>query len=338
MKQKITTCVIYFSAAVAPLWLLSAIPNGYLVNQWALVAGSSGLLIASVIVFRWSRAGHWLGLLSGCLAIFWFYRLEFGYMFPALNTWVTFNVPDSGPGFSQELLFAKLRIATASAALMATTLSAARLLPSHWVVRKRPVQDRLWPALMLSATAILIWYLVSVSPYRIPVIVDGVTAELTLLHVEKNGNQFHETGISVFRDGQVYRFHNDRRLFQYRFAEEMGSAVLPPGSAVGKDALALREELANGTSLPVVPLRSRTAEGWYLRTDWHILAFTTENGTPPPANLLSVFHALQSVVSELKEARDEKDICFGFCYDPLAGLGIVYLNERCTAANGTHCK
>lgn len=338
MKPKITICVIYLCAVMTALCLLNEIQKEYLSHQWALIAGASGLLIASIVVFRWPRAGHLLGLLSGLFALFWLYRVEFAYMFPARNSWVAFNLPDTGPGFSQDLLFAKLKIAIATTALVATALSATRLLPASWILGKRSVHDRLSPALVCCALAILSWYVASVSPYRIPLIVDSVSAEITLLHLEKNGSQFHETGISVFRDGQVYRFHNDRRLFRYRFAVEMGSAVLPPDSAVRKEALALREELANGTALPAVPLRSRTAEGWYFRTDRHILAFTTENGTTPPANLLRVFHALQSVVSEQKEAGDEKDICFGFCYDPLAGLGIVYLNDRCTAAKRTLCK
>jgi len=135
---------------------------------------------------------------------------------------------------------------------------------------------------------------------------------------------------------------NDRRLFQYRFPVHLGSAVLSPDSR--EAAIALGEELWNAgeTELPV-PLRSKNAEGWYVRAEPHtkgqrILAFTTENGTSPPPKLTSVFHALESAVPETEPSRDGKDICFGFCYDPLAGLGIVFMNNRCHDRNGTHCK
>jgi hypothetical protein len=169
--------------------------------------------------------------------------------------------------------------------------------------------------------------------------VDAVSPELTLLHVEKNGSQFHETGISIFEKGQVYLSQNDRRLFQYRFSVRIGSVVLSQDATTREAAFALAEELANSNTAPPVPLHSTNAEGWYARTKHrHVLAFTTEDATPPPPKLVSLFRALQSAVPATDHWGDEKDICFGFCYDPLAGLGIMYMNERCTDRNGTRCK
>ena len=53
--------------------------------------------------------------------------------------------------------------------------------------------------------------------------------------------------------------------------------------------MALGEELWNAAETgPPIPLRSKNAEGWYVRAQPHtkrqrILAFTTENGTVPPS-------------------------------------------------------
>jgi hypothetical protein len=342
MKQKVTTCVVYICAAISSvsllLCLLKSFPSIYRSIQFTLIASASALLLASLIVFQWPRVSHWLGLISGIVALHWFYGVELGY-FPALNTWVSFNIPDAMHDSYRDILIAKLKIAFAIAMLAAATISATRLLPSHWMMRRRPVRDRLWPALAISLIATFFWYAISVSPYRIPWIVDAVPAKLALLHVEKNGSQFHETGISVFEDGEVYLSHNDRRFFQYRFPVHMGSAVLSHDNTMREAAFALAEQLANANTAPAVPLHSRDAEGWYVRTEHrHVLAFTTENRTAPPPKLLGLFRSLESAVPATKRSGDMKDICFGFCYDPLAGLGIVYMNDRCTDRNGTHCR
>jgi hypothetical protein len=343
MKEKITCCIVYVCAAVCSSWLLLCLMkrfrSPFRYTEFTLIACASAFLVASVIAFRWPRISHLLGLVSGLGALYWFYGIEFGYSFPALNTWVTFNLPDGTPDFSNDILFAKLKIIFAISALAATAISATRLLPSNWMIRHRPVRNRLWPALAVSALTTLMWYAVSVSPYRIPLIVDGVSAKLMLLHVQKNGSQFHETDIGVFNDGRVYFSHNDRRLLQYRFPVRTGSAVLTYHNTVRQAASELTEELANVDIAPAVRLHSKNAEGWYVRTqNGRVFAFTSENRTSPPSKLVTLFSAPQAAVPATKESADEKDICFGFCYDPLAGLGIRYMNERCTERNGTHCK
>jgi hypothetical protein len=333
MKQKIATCIVYICAASSSLCLL------HYLSQLALIASAPAFLASSVIVFRWPRISNWLGLISGLGALYWFYGVEFAYLFPALNTWVTFNLPDAATGFSQDILIAKLKIAFAITALAATAISATRLLPAHWIVRTRPVRDRLWPTLATCVLAALFWYALSVSPYRIPWIVDAASPKLTLLHVEKNGSQFHETGVSVLWDGRVYLSHNDRKLFRYRFPTYGGSAVLPEDNTTREAAFALAGQLAGSVTAPAVRLRSKKAEGWYVRIQHtHVLAFTTEYGTQPPPQVIAVFQSLTSTVPETNYQWDEKDICFGLCYDPSAGLGIRYMNDRCGGQNGTHCK
>ncbi len=303
-----------------------------------LIASAFALLVSAILVFRWPRVAHWLGLVCGLVALFWFYGIEFRYPFPALNTWIVFNFSDAMPDAPQEILFSKLKIALAISVLATTAMSATCLLPTHWIIRARPVRDRVWPAIAVSIFATLFWYVISVSPYRIPLIVDGVTARLTILHVDKKGRQFHETGISIFQDGKVYSFHNDRKLFQYRFPIHAGSAILSQGNLTREAAFVLAGELAKANTAPAVRLRSQEAEGWYVRTPRNVLAFSSEDGTLPPPKLLTVFRDLESVAPATNQTDYLKDICFGFCYDPLAGLGIVYLNDRCTFGNGAHCK
>lgn len=342
MKQKITTCIVYLCAATSSLCLLlhlqKSYPGVYRSTQLALIAVASALLIASVVVFRWHRISNWIGLISGLGALYWFYGVEFRYPFPALNTWVAFNLPDAAPDSYDEILIAKMKIGFAVTTLAASTISAIGLLPLRWTIRNRRIRDRRWPAVAVPVFAVFLWYVRSVTPYRIPVIVDGVPAELTLLHVEKHGNQFHETSISVFRDRRVYLAKNNRRLFEYRFPVHSGSTVLQDDTT-REAAIAFAGELANAVTAPALPLRSTNAEGWYARTlGQHVLAFTTENKTAPPPELIRVFGTLESSVPGTKRWGDEKDICFGFCYDPLAGLGVLYMNDRCTERNGTQCK
>ncbi len=233
MKEKIAGCIVYICAASSSLCLLLSqlhrLPEFPRSTQLALIASAPAFLASSVIVFRWPRISNWLGLISGLGALYWFYGVEFGYLFPALNSWVAFNLPDAATGSSPDILFAKLRIAFAITALAATAISATRFLPPHWIMRSRPVRDRLWPAFAICVLATIFWYALSVSPYRVPWIVDAASPKLTLLHVEKNGSQFHETGVRILWDGRVYLSHNDRKLFRYRFPNYGGSAVLPRG-------------------------------------------------------------------------------------------------------------
>jgi hypothetical protein len=69
-----------------------------------------------------------------------------------------------------------------------------------------------------------------------------------------------------------------------------------------------------------------------------VLAFTTEYGTKPPPEVVDLFHDLDAVSVGGNKEDTISDMCMGFCYDPLAGLGIVNMNDRCTEQNGTRCR
>ncbi len=294
-------------------------------------------MVASVEIFRRSRFGYWLGMVSGIIGLYWFSRIEF-YYFPALNSWITLNLPADIPEFFSEVFLAKLKILLVVTVVTSTALCATRLLPASWALRKIPVRERTWPALVLCFLSVASWYAVSVTPYRTPLIVDGARPELAILHVTKEGIQFHETAISVVRDGRIYVQRNDRRLFRYRFTSRVGSGVLSLAVTANVRELARSTKLGDMITGAAVALRSKNAEGWYVRTGRQVLAFTTEYGTQPPREVVDLFHSLESVAPAETEQRTLHDICVGFCYDPLAGLGLENLNDRCLERNGTRCK
>ena len=78
---------------------------------------------------------------------------------------------------------------------------------------------------------------------------------------------------------------------------------------------------------PAVSLRDWNAEGWYVRTGQNVLAFTTENHTTPPQEVIDMFHRLESIPPAATESGNVSDVCLGFCYDPLAGLWVVYMTD-----------
>jgi hypothetical protein len=159
-----------------------------------------------------------------------------------------------------------------------------------------------------------------------------------VLHVEKKGMQFHETAMSASRDGRVYVQRNDRRLFQYRLVVRDGAGMLPEAITARVSMWAKSPQVRELRTAPAVALRNTNAEGWYVRTGYRVLAFTSEYGTTPPREIVDLFHDLESVAPTEKQLRTVNDICMGFCYDPLAGLGLENLNDRCKDQNGALCK
>jgi hypothetical protein len=337
MKSKVTTTVIFLCTAGSIAWLLLSLPPGTRPSSAPVVASALALVVASEGVFLRPRFSYCLGLVSGLVALHWFSRIEFRY-FPALNSWIAFNLPDGNPQFLSDVFLAKLKILFVVTVVTSTACGMTRLLPANWVLRKVPVRERTWPAIAVCFVVMASWYAVSASPYRIPLIVDGAPPELTVLHVEKRGVQFNETAISASRDGRLYVHRNNRRLFQYRFAVHDGVGMLPQTITARVRMLTQSNELRDLRTAPAVALRNENADGWYIRTEHGILAFTTEYGTEPPREVVDLFHELESVAPEEKELRTVNDVCVGFCYDPLAGLGLYNLNDRCAERNGTRCK
>jgi hypothetical protein len=336
MKAEATTSFIFLTAGTSMAWLLLQGRGAF--THITVAAPIVGFLLAAGLVFWRPRIGYGMGLLSGLWALHWFWNIEFGY-FPALNSWIAFNLPPDNAHLAPDIYLAKLRILFGVMAVVTILCSAMRLLPAKWKLRGNPVRETTWPALVACLFVIGAWYLTSASPYRIPLIVDGVPPELVLLHVQKRGSQFHETSVTAYRDREFYVEQDDRRLFQYRFADRRSSGILPDEIAARAQATARSSQLLDMRTQPAVPLRARNAEGWYVRMGREkVLAFTTEYGTPPPSDIVALFHDLQALPRNQAQVRTFSDICMGFCYDPLAGLGFVAMNERCRDNNGTRCK
>lgn len=337
MRAKIATAIIFLCSALFIGRLFLSLQPGDRPAQAAAIASTLAFVVASAGIFLRPRFSYWLGMVSGIVGLYWFSRIEF-YYFPALNSWITFNLPGDNPQFFSDVFSAKLKILLVVTVVTSTALCISRLLPASWTIRKIPVRERTWPALAVCFLVIVAWYAASASPYRIPLIVDGAREELVLLHVTKEGIQFHETALSAYRDGRIYVQRNDRRLFRYRFASRVGSGVLPVAVTANVRELAQSTQMGDMSTGPAVALRNNNAEGWYVRTGRKVLAFTTEYRTQPPRELVDLFHELESVAPPEMEQRTVNDICMGFCYDPLAGLGLENLNDRCVERNGTRCK
>ncbi len=297
---------------------------------------------AGAVSYR-ANLSHAMAILAGLAAAPWIYWMELRD--PEIsNAWIMLNVPDRAI-FYYDVLHAKLTILAVSAIVLATTTAACRLLPSRWQFRNSRVSGRTWPAFAASFLFLALWFSRSVMPYRIPGAVDGgIGPILRILHIEKHGLQFHETSISVVRDARFIESENNRRLFQYRFGDKYGSGVLPQVLMQRVQDAIRSPGFGMSASTPIKPLRAWNADAWYVDVPGSgIYSANTEDGTAPSPEIVVLFHDLQAtpLTWEAKsDAKDDvKDVCLGFCYDPLSGLGFLYANHRCfNSGQGFNCR
>ena len=229
------------------------------------------------------------------------------------------------------LRYAQLRIVCAVLLLFVLVWALIRLLPPSWQIRNLPVNRRTWPALVIAPFVVAWWFTASAFPYRQPVILDAQLAELDILHVEKNGLGFHETSIRIYRDGRFFMAHNDRRLFRYKFEEVWHGGALTESQRMQLKTVLGLPDLKRTEERAPRALRVAHGEGWYTETGrFAIAAFTTENATLPPAELVAFFRGIVEMPFDGPRYRyDVRDVCLGFCYDPQAGLGYRAINQRC---------
>ena len=294
-----------------------------------------GLVVASVLLFFRPRLDYSIAVLSGLVALYWFSRLELAN-FPALNSWILFNLPDTVPSVDK----AQPRIAFGAALIASSVFSLNALLPAKWCFRGKAVRERLWPPFAIALAIVAFWYFSSVSPYRVPIFSDGPRPELAILHIQKDGLQFNETMMSVYRDGNYYYSRNNRTLFQYEFATQGGNGILPGELFSEVQSVAVSPSMTVLRTFPATALRAWRAEGWYVysRREPRLLAFTTENRMEPPKQVVDLFRKLVALPPVEKPLPAGKDVCFGFCYDPQAGLQMANMNDRCWFNNGTSCE
>jgi hypothetical protein len=276
---------------------------------------------ASILVFRRHRFGYGMGLAAGLIALPWFVLTELSLA--PWNSWIFLNyedpMPSEGGGY---LTFVKLKILSAALVVIATAVSSLRLFPAR----------RTWPAFAVSFLILSVWFVHSVTPYSVPGYDHSVGAEFRILHVRKQGPWFHETLVLGQKNGRVFIWREDRHLFQYRFAGRAAMTVLGQVSPTEFERarnFAQSPGLWKLRTAPPKALRSWNAEGWYLvLKDSRLLAFTSEDGTTPPEEVTGLFNELQKLPALDERPFARRDVCLGFCYDPVAALGFSVLQQR----------
>jgi hypothetical protein len=296
------------------------------------------LMLAAALVFSRPRVGYGLGLLGGILYVPWFVRTE-AAMYG--GSWSVLNYVNAMPSDQQLTLYVEWRIL--SGFLIATTLACCpfRLLPRRWLFRGSPLGERSWPCLSVGLTVLATWLFNSAQPYRVPLIVDALRAEIRVLHVEKRGLRIREDVIVTYRDGQFFRHWHDRWLLQFRFEGHTTGGVL--GAAIYDEVASMvtTSPLVSRRTPPAERLRSWNADGWYVvLRDERLLAFTTENRLSAPREVNDLLREIENLPTQKGDQGPIRDVCLGFCYGPVAALGFVYPNQPCfkLASHTTDCR
>ncbi|SPE41570.1 hypothetical protein SBA3_4410002 [Candidatus Sulfopaludibacter sp. SbA3] len=69
-------------------------------------------------------------------------------------------------------------------------------------------------------------------------------------------------------------------------------------------------------------LRSWNAEGWYVVLKGsRLLTFTSGNRTSPPERITTIFREIEKLPLFETDLSTARDVCLGYCYDPLGELG-----------------
>lgn len=277
------------------------------------------MALYALIVFK-PRLGYLLWLFAGFIAIIFMARFN---PFFFRDVWATLNSDDLALTGAPVASFTLAGLGIVSNFLLVTSLVRA-------ILCLLPLRQRIWPSYAVGFVFLAAWYLETASPYRIPGIVDRGFPSVEIVHIRKRGLRFEETGAGVSRDGRLWIDRTDRRLFEYQF-EVRNSVGTASQATVDRARALLRspEILALHTPLPK-PLRAWNAEGWYVAGDGtgKILAFGSEQGTVPPTSIVDLFSEVVSLPTPGLSKEIKRDICFGFCFDPLASLGFVYTNQR----------
>jgi hypothetical protein len=87
----------------------------------------------------------------------------------------------------------------------------------------------------------------------------------------------------------------------------------------------------------VKPLRAWNVDGWYVSGESiGLKAYISSQGTTPPQEIVDLLNELQKIPHAQETQSGMKDVCLGFCYDLLSGLGSLYANNRCHYDSVTH--
>jgi hypothetical protein len=345
MKPRILATILYLSAAVAIVFLPSSTRMLYggetpaVLLDLRLVSPAIFALAAIALFYR-PRFGHFLALCGGLFALPWFTWTEISWP-QIFNSWIALNLVEKRD--TNSIRFSELKILATGLTITALACSVVRLLPDRWTFRGTPFSDRTWPAITVCFVIFTVWFGSDVMPYRLPGMISrGFPVQLEMLHIEKKGLQFHEVGITLSGFGEKYEIReNNRRLFQYEFKQSYSEGQLPARIARNVTELIQSGQLKNLHTPPARPLRAWNSEGWYfVGLGDSISAFTDENEAQAPKEVTDVFQDIETVAPSWRSEGIVRDVCLGFCFDPVSGLGHIYANERCSmSVDGiTHCQ
>jgi hypothetical protein len=328
VKPKLTSAILFLCTAASIAWAcLDGVPSPFGPDgtppiEIAAEASPLAFLCAGVLVFFRPRSGYGLGLAAGLVALPWFVRTELSLA--PWNSWIFLNQEGGFPAF------VKLNILSVALIAIAVSCSCLRLLPARWSLRGAPLHRRTWPAFAVGILVLAVWFVHSVTPYSIPAYDHGSKAEFRILHVQKRGLRFYETRVMEYRNGLVWVLRSERRLFQYRFDGRMTQTALGETSLLERArTLVQSPELWKLHTPPARALRWWDAEGWYVvLKDSRLLAFTSEYRTPPPQEVTDLFHEIEKLPARESMPVAMRDVCLGFCYDPVAALGFTVLQQR----------
>ena len=274
--------------------------------------------------------------LMGIVSVPWLYRDLVRGNGLGETVWLIFNRPNDTYGmYVVYLPYAVLGICAVALIALALTTAFLRLLPSQWEFRKTRLAERTWPALAVSFIVLGAWFSHSVLPYRIPGTVDySEYPVLQILHIEKRGLQFHERCFSVYwrrpyLPASVSFSGSNRRLFQYRFQDYGSSLQLP--KALGERVQAFVESSAHEKRQRdvVKPIWNWNADRWYFSNGSGLREYDAFNGSNPPQAVIDLFRELDGIPRYSETQSELRDVCLGFCYDPLSAMGWLYSNHRC---------
>ena len=320
-----------------PYWLLIALMDAPRIEgEWlntffyftCFIAGVPLAFAAGSVRFR-PRLPHISALVGVAAALPWLYmnvvHREWG------NVWIMFNRSDWEPGFYPQA-YTWIEILAVTFVMMASVTAAFRLLPAKLRTQKKPLRERTWPAVAICTVMLAIWFVKSVMPYRIPGAVDYAGyPDVQILHVEKRGLQFHSTLVSIASHRGTFAVSgNDRRLLQYRFEEHSTRGALTEELAERVNSIIIKYENPKVRSDTISPIRKWDEDAWYISGDrLGDKAYTSENGQTPPQEYLDLFQRIERLPTHDPNSTVMRDVCLGFCYDPLSDLGRLYENHRC---------
>jgi hypothetical protein len=351
LKHK-SSLVIFASFLFWPYWFLLALVNtGRFFQETPLQAVFYFLCFVSAVLFAFAAGtiphrptfAH-ASALAGLISVPWIYSIAMTDSGLG-NVWLVFNVPDNEMG-AYLPPSAQVTIAIVGLIALAVVTAGLRLLPVQWLLRGTPLRERTWPAVGASIVVLAVWFGQSVLPYRIPGAVDySDYPVLQILHVEKRGLQFHERCFSVYwqrpyRPISVSFTESDRHLFRYRF-QHNGSRLQLPKALVERIQALLESSAHEKRQQDVVrPIWNWNADRWYFSGGGIGLRdYDASSGSTPPQAVVDLFRELDAAPRHSEAHSELKDVCLGFCYDPLSAMGWLYSNHRCfNDAHGVVCR